>query len=130
AITRFTAVLGDRSRPRAERLEALKFVVHFVGDVHQPLHAGHRDDRGGNRFQVNLRGEGTNLHAVWDHHLLASARLGLEAYADRLQAGERESPSTLFTPSGYSPAYATAWAELSCSRTDHGLYPAKPGKLA
>jgi hypothetical protein len=54
------------SAPDAERLKALKYIVHFVGDVHQPLHAGYADDKGGNTYQVQAFGRGTNLHALWD----------------------------------------------------------------
>ncbi len=53
-----------------QRLTALKWVVHLVGDVHQPLHAGHADDRGGNRYQLQAFMAGTNLHALWDSGLL------------------------------------------------------------
>lgn len=79
AINDQAAILADRSRGNAERLQALKFVVHFVGDVHQPMHAGHAHDRGGNSTQVNLRdgsrdGFGTNLHALWDSGLFRNLR--------------------------------------------------------
>ena len=53
-----------------DQLEALKYVVHLVGDVHQPLHAGFADDRGGNSYQLQAFGMGTNLHAVWDNALV------------------------------------------------------------
>jgi len=70
-------ILGnERARP-GQRNEALKWVVHLVGDIHQPLHAANRGDRGGNRVQVSFFGErdnppyGTlNLHAVWDVHMV------------------------------------------------------------
>jgi hypothetical protein len=48
------------------RAEALRFLIHFVGDIHQPLHAADNRDRGGNEFRVILAGKRTNLHAVWD----------------------------------------------------------------
>lgn len=54
----------------AERLMALKYLVHLVGDVHQPLHAGYADDRGGNQFQLRALMRGSNLHALWDSGLL------------------------------------------------------------
>jgi hypothetical protein len=70
---RFVRVLADRSRPAEERLEALKFVVHFVGDLHQPLHAGENHDEGGNKTPVDFMGQTIvygryrlNLHGVWD----------------------------------------------------------------
>jgi len=70
AIDAQTRVLADASQPRQKRIEALKFVVHLVGDEHQPLHAGLRTDRGGNDFQINYLGEGWNLHSVWDSLIL------------------------------------------------------------
>lgn len=121
AIQRYAAVLADESRPLAERTEALKFVVHFVGDVHQPLHTGHRPDKGGNDFQVNLRDEGTNLHSVWDYHVLRSANLDFDGWMARLE-------SQTVTALRANPAQ---WAEASCRKTNEaGFYPRRPGKLA
>ena len=64
------AILRDKTKPQAERAVALKFVVHLVGDVHQPLHAGRLEDRGGNSIKVTFRGKETNLHSLWDSGLL------------------------------------------------------------
>jgi hypothetical protein len=84
-IEDFLAELRNRSLPESERLEALKFVVHFVGDVHQPLHASDNGDRGGNEIRVTFERHRTNLHAVWDSGILAPAVQGDErAYALRL----------------------------------------------
>lgn len=80
-ITRFAAVLGDRSAAPARRLEALKFVVHFVADVQQPLHAEDHDDKGGNDVKLAYFGRRTNLHAVWDSAILDRA-LGLTVRRD------------------------------------------------
>ncbi|WP_368561604.1 S1/P1 nuclease [Pseudoxanthomonas sp. UTMC 1351] len=122
AIQRQSAVLADRSKPKAERLQALKFVVHFVGDVHQPLHASNTNDRGGNDFQVNYRGQGSNLHSVWDSGLLKSARLSEDAYLRHLQAlpPPKEATQSLL------PTAPAQWAEQSCkSVTQPGFYPAR-----
>jgi hypothetical protein len=62
-------VLASQADPQA-RLTALKYVVHLVGDIHQPLHAGHAEDKGGNTYQVQAFGRGTNLHALWDTTLV------------------------------------------------------------
>jgi hypothetical protein len=51
------------------REEALKFLVHFIGDLHQPLHCGKGEDRGGNDVKVTWEGKATNLHSVWDGRL-------------------------------------------------------------
>ncbi|MCL4793913.1 MAG: S1/P1 nuclease [Bryobacteraceae bacterium] len=64
------ARLRDRSRSRAERAEALKFLTHFVGDLHQPLHTGDRGDRGGNDVPVVFRDRPGNLHSIWDTPIL------------------------------------------------------------
>ena len=69
----------------AQRLVALKYVVHLVADVHQPLHAGHADDRGGNRYQLQAFGNGSNLHALWDSGLLHERRETAKALVHRLQ---------------------------------------------
>ncbi len=75
AILRFERVLRDQEAGRKERIDALRFLVHFVADVHQPLHVGYASDRGGNDIRVRWFGESTNLHAVWDEHLVEHQRL-------------------------------------------------------
>lgn len=72
-ITEFRAVLKDKSKPRAERQQALRFLVHLVGDLHQPLHVGDNGDRGGNSTQVQFFKRGSNMHAVWDTLLIENA---------------------------------------------------------
>lgn len=77
AIVRFRPVLADCSKSVTERLQALKFIVHFIGDIHQPLHTSERwdaytakDDQCGNLVPVTFFGQTTNLHAVWDTGLI------------------------------------------------------------
>lgn len=121
-LQHYVEVLSDRKLPDAQRLQALKFVVHFVGDEHQPLHDGYRDDKGGNAYQVQFDGRGSNLHRVWDSGLLGTRHLGWQAYADKLAAeGPLGAPD--FNATGVE-RYA-AWAEASCRITrDQGVYPA------
>ncbi len=93
---RFRRILADPTRPLEERRTALKFLVHFVADLHQPLHCANRHrDRGGNRIVVVFMGErfvpGTRdspwtLHGVWDSGLIAQTGLSAKAYADRVLA--------------------------------------------
>jgi nuclease S1 len=85
ALERYRLILADRARPRPERAEALKWVVHLVGDLHQPMHVGDRGDRGGNDVAVLWEGQRTNLHSVWDGRILGSARLDEEAFLIRLR---------------------------------------------
>jgi hypothetical protein len=84
-IEPFKQELEDRQLPERQRLEALKFTVHFVGDIHQPLHVSNNHDRGGNNVAVIFMGLPTNLHAVWDSAIVAPAIKGNErAYSLQL----------------------------------------------
>ncbi|TAN06264.1 MAG: hypothetical protein EPN36_04785 [Rhodanobacteraceae bacterium] len=115
AIEKYSAILANRANPPAKRAEALAFVVHFVGDIHQPLHADYRHDAGGNDFQVRWHGRGTNLHKVWDSLMLDSTHLSAAQYTRKLQA-EDSSIATGGTP--------VEWAEESCRiDRDDGVYP-------
>ena len=72
-IERQRRVLADRSRPRAQRLEALAFLAHFIGDIHQPLHVSDLNhNRGGNDIIVDLPSEAdtASLHRLWDDNLV------------------------------------------------------------
>lgn len=73
AVLDMQARLADKSQPAAARAEALKFLVHFAADLHQPLHAGDRGDRGGNDLPVVYNNRPTNLHSLWDTPLVAAA---------------------------------------------------------
>lgn len=64
-------ILADVSEPKAKRGEALKFIGHFVADLHQPLHVSYARDRGGNTISVIYFGEPSNLHRVWDTGLIS-----------------------------------------------------------
>ena len=135
AIERQRAILADRSQPLEARRDALKFVVHFVGDVHQPMHANNHDDLGGNKFQVSLRTDlepeayarkqyvdgvmGTNLHSVWDFYILGTEGLDLRQYADRLDALPWPP-----IPADRPDTGAEAWAGESCRLVDaREIYP-------
>ena len=123
AIQRFARELADTRLPRQRRTDALKFLVHFIGDVHQPLHAGNRSDRGGNDFQINLSGKGSNLHRVWDGSLLDSAKLDLGRYTDMLDRRRIEGATATL---GDAPQ----WAVESCSLiASESIYPDRPGTL-
>jgi nuclease S1 len=73
-IAEFKATLLDRNAPVARRRMALRFLIHLVQDVHQPMHVADRNDRGGNSVQLRFgRYDNTNLHQVWDSGLLSRA---------------------------------------------------------
>ena len=83
-IRHYRAVLADLRAPRRERQRALLFLVHFVEDVHQPLHVGDNDDQGGNLTQVQFLDRGTNLHRLWDSDLIHHAHLPEHAWVERI----------------------------------------------
>ena len=69
-IDRNAKLLANKKLPARERLMALAFLTHFVGDLHMPLHAGDKGDLGGNRFRASYGAiKGRNLHAIWDGYL-------------------------------------------------------------
>jgi len=82
AIARFEKILADRNAPKPERVQALKWLTHLIGDLHQPLHVGRGDDRGGNDVMVLWQGEPTNLHAVWDGKLIEATELSFSELAE------------------------------------------------
>ena len=59
----------------------LKLLIHFVGDIHQPLHVSRKSTAGGNRIRVQWFNTGTNLHVVWDESLISYQQLTYEEYA-------------------------------------------------
>ena len=95
-IGEFQKILGDPNAPRLQRQEALKFLIHFVEDMHQPVHVGHRDDRGGNNLQVQFFDKGSNLHRVWDTDLIEHDKHSVPDYVRTLEAR-------------ISPELATEW---------------------
>ena len=80
-IARLRTQLTDPATPPEQRREALMFLVHFIGDMHQPLHSSDNKDRGGNSVRVIFFDRQSNLHSVWD-----SGLLGRMAPADQLFA--------------------------------------------
>lgn len=78
--------LKNRTLTKAQRAEALKFIVHFVGDLHQPLHCADNGDRGGNDVKVKFLGKASNLHRVWDSDIINEAHLAAADYADELDS--------------------------------------------
>ena len=95
AIEKYVAVLKDKTQPKDKRREALIYVVHFMGDLHQPMHAAGgmvRDDQtgqmvpdlGGNKVKVRFLGVETNLHSIWDSGIIEWGPATVDQYADRL----------------------------------------------
>ena len=85
ALARFSKTLRDPNASREDRQTALRFIVHLVGDLHQPLHVGKCCDRGGNDVKVSWFGKPTNLHAVWDSQLVEDEQLSFTELAAKLE---------------------------------------------
>ena len=75
-------VLKDKKSTEEEKNFHLKMLVHFVGDLHQPLHIGRKEDKGANDIQVQWFGKGTNLHSVWDSKLIDDWEMSYIELAD------------------------------------------------
>jgi hypothetical protein len=105
AIERFRAELRDHDAPRDRRLDALRFLIHFVVDVHQPLHVGRADDRGGNSIDVRIGATATTLHRFWDTDVIELGGRSAQRYARRLGAR--------FEAARAGPLDPAAWAAES-----------------
>jgi len=84
ALRRFAETLRDADASADEKALALRFSVHIIADLHQPLHVGNGTDRGGNDFAVSYFGDTTNLHRVWDSQMIERMELSYTELADWL----------------------------------------------
>lgn len=139
AIETHLGVLADRRTSDAERLEALKYLGHWIGDIHQPLHLGHAEDKGGNDIHVLwqaadgpispfiLNPRETNIHRVWDHEMLDDLRLEPFRYATRLWMSITADERQTWIDSG-----ALGWAResrLIASDPETRYVGAEPGQV-
>ncbi len=85
AIDRQLDVLKS-SAADLQKLQALKYLVHFVGDLHQPLHLGYSEDKGGNKYQIQAYKRGSNLHSLWDSGLIKYVSDDPDAWVTRLSS--------------------------------------------
>jgi hypothetical protein len=103
--------LGD-----SQRTEALLFLVHFVADVHQPLHAEDNDDKGGNEVRVQIGHERSNLHRVWDVDVVEVQGFDPGAVAAGIERGisrEQRQAWTRGTPADWAnEAHAIARGQI------------------
>lgn len=93
AIERMKVLLRNDTVSAVHKAEALRFLIHLIGDLHQPLHVGRGDDKGGNDFQVQWMKKGSNLHRVWDSGLIELQELSYTELAGGLRhpsAAERK----------------------------------------
>ncbi|MEN8186971.1 MAG: S1/P1 nuclease [Bacteroidota bacterium] len=90
-IKKCISILKDKNTSKEEQVFYLKMLVHLVGDLHQPLHVGLADDKGGNDFQVRWFNKGTNLHRVWDSQMIESYNMSYTELSNNLFEYSKES---------------------------------------
>jgi hypothetical protein len=117
ALQQFAATLRDRAATREQRQLALRFAVHIIGDLQQPLHAGNGTDKGGNDLRVRWFSKDTNLHAVWDSDLPLEKALSYTEYATWLM--RRLQPADV---KAWSSADPHVWIAESAELRDR-IYP-------
>lgn len=84
-IKEFSEIANSSDADINNKKEALKWLVHLIGDLHQPLHVGNGKDRGGNSVKIKWFNEPTNLHKVWDEKLIEHQNLSYTEYANFLK---------------------------------------------
>jgi len=122
-IVELRAEVRNPATPPEQRREALMFLIHFIEDLHQPLHCSDNHDQGGNGVQVRFLDRPTNLHSVWDTGLLR--RMGTE---DQLFA--ELSPESARKARKFSKGGVEEWAEQSHKAAQKIVYGKLPKSTA
>jgi len=123
AIRHLTEVLENENATREEKIFALKGLVHFVGDIHQPLHVGQPGDHGGNKVKVKWFREETNLHRLWDSQLIDHYGMSYTELTSNLERSITKDQET-----AWCSANVEDWAQESVSYRK-GLYEVGDGNL-
>jgi hypothetical protein len=129
-LKRMVRILKNKSLDDGERNEALKWVVHLMADIHQPLHASDHDDHGGNRVAVSFfgsaqLGETTNLHRIWDTDMVE--RMVGEAGGQAVFVAIPVSPAD---KARWESGSIDEWVEESHHIAASFVYPRLPGGFA
>lgn len=95
AIVAQTVILTDSLADKDLKSLALKMVTHFLGDIHQPMHLGHKSDLGGNRWKVRYFNRDNNLHSVWDSSIVETGHKW--SYTEWQQQIDRATPEDELT---------------------------------
>ena len=106
-------------REKARKAAALRFLAHFVGDLHQPLHVGNGEDWGGNKIRVNWYGKKANMHGIWDYEILKKAGI---TYPDSLEYLQEIKPEN-------SAGDVLAWIRTSFRLARNNAYKDTEGNL-
>ncbi|HSC52227.1 MAG TPA: S1/P1 nuclease [Phnomibacter sp.] len=94
-IPAMMATIQNKNLPLIQRQQALYLLIHFVGDLHQPLHVGRDEDAGGNKINVMWFDKKTNLHSVWDSELVNFQQYSYTEYASVLNIASKSEIATM-----------------------------------
>ena len=83
-------IIANKNSSKEEKIVALKFLVHLMGDLHQPMHVGRAEDLGGNLIQLTFNRDQTNLHSLWDTKLVDYQRYSYKEFAKVLDYKSKE----------------------------------------
>lgn len=122
AILKTEATLKDANASAEAKNEALKYLIHLVGDAHQPMHVSRKEDKGGNTIQLRFEDKGTNLHSLWDSKLINKEGLNQE---DIVKTYDTATPAEIKQWQSDSPI---EWLWESYQITTELYANAKPGK--
>ncbi len=120
ALDLFSRTLKDPSTSKENKQLALRFIVHIIGDLHQPFHSGTSEDRGGNLIRVKFFGEDSNIHRVWDSGLIDRQQLSYTEWTKRLGRN-----ITTEQASEWNDANPRVWIAES-AKIRATLYPSEP----
>jgi len=84
AIEECTRIIKDDKSSKADKVFYLKMLVHFIGDLHQPMHVGRLEDKGGNDIQLQWFNNGSNLHKIWDANMINDYGMSYTELANKL----------------------------------------------
>lgn len=122
AIKKYAGQLGDPRLDKRKQWEAFAWLCHLVGDLHQPLHAGYRDDRGGNYVKVSYGSKTINLHQFWDSAVIQEY-LGPDGNWQKPPL----SGNSILAGKPWNPVETDAWTEESHRLAGEAAYP--PGVI-
>jgi hypothetical protein len=120
-VTEFSNLLPKGVLSKNDEKNILRFIIHIVGDLHQPLHVGNGTDRGGNDVDVTWFRDSTNLHSVWDSKIINHMQYSYTEYAQQIQVGiTEEQKAEMLNPDIMAFVYSSRYAHGQVYSIDNG----------
>jgi hypothetical protein len=126
AYTKINFMIGELKKkdlPKEKKLLYLRVLIHVIEDIHQPMHTGHTDDKGGNDIKLKWFNNDTNLHSVWDSQLIDFQQLSYTEYATAINH------TTAAQRAGLQKAPLSQWLYESNQIADKLYSEVKPGDV-